>query len=175
MTPRAIVSTAACAVVTALVTADTARAQDDAIDRTPQDCVSVSRIRTTHVVDDRTILFYMRGRDQVYLNELPRECPRLATEGRFAYETRVGRLCEIDTITVLESFGGRFQRGATCRLGAFHPITEAEAAEIEAGPERARDDEDVDVEEVELPDDDEEEGSGGEPGESGSAGGDSEQ
>lgn len=148
------------AVATALVAAPAAHAQDGALDRTPEDCISVSRLRSTRVVDDQTVLFYMRGRD-AYRNDLHIACPRLAQEDRFAYETRVGRLCSSDTITVLQSFGGRFERGATCRLGEFHPITHAEADDIVAGPAGAKQENDgVDVEEVELPDEDEGEESG---------------
>lgn len=147
---RRVLLFAAGACFGALAVPDVVRAQgDEALDRTPESCISTSRVRSTHVVDDRTILFYMRGRRLAYLNELPRDCPRLAREGRFSYRTHGGRLCDSDTITVLESFGGRFQSGATCRLGEFLPITRAEAREIEAAPERAEGD--VGVEEVEVP------------------------
>ncbi len=156
---RRVIVSAACAFVTALVSPHAAHAQDDVLDRTPEDCISVSRIRSTSVIDDQTIIFYMRNRDQVYRNDLPRQCSRLASEDRFSYEARSGRLCEIDTITVLESFGGRFSRGVTCRLGEFVPITRIEAADIEAGPAGAkRENEDVGVEEVELPDENEGDG-----------------
>ena len=110
----------ACTVVAALVSSETARAQDD-FDRSPAACVRAERIRSTQVIDDRTILFYMRG-DRVYRNDLPDDCPRLAYEGRFAYERRVGqrvgRLCSVDTITVIESSGAT-PYGATCRLGDY--------------------------------------------------------
>lgn len=146
---------AAGAVLATLSPPPPAQAQDDAIDRTPQDCIRTSRTRSTRVIDDQTILFYMRG-GQVFRNDMPNHCPGLAREDTFAYETRVGRLCQIDTITVLEDFGGRFVRGATCRLGEFSRITPEEAADIVAGPEGAkRGNEDVDIEEVELPEDDE--------------------
>lgn len=159
MRRKLLVSLSAAA--TALVSAPGAHAQDGALDRTPEDCISVSRVRSTRVIDDRTILFYMRGRD-AYRNDLPVTCPRLAQEERFAYEARIGRLCDSDTITVLESFGGRFERGATCRLGQFHPITRAEADDTVAGPAGAKaEDEGVEVEEVELPEEDEDGESGG--------------
>lgn len=127
-----------------------AQAQEE-LDRTPQDCVRASSIRSTQIVDDKTILFYMSG-NRVYRNELPDGCPRLAAEGRFSYERRVGqrvgRLCSIDAITVLESFR-EVPFGATCRLGQFYPITEAELDDIlgvPRGPMR--------VEPVELPEQD---------------------
>lgn len=130
-----------------------AQAQDD-FDRTPEDCVRASRIRSTQVIDDRNILFHMRG-NRAYRNELPEDCPRLAVEGRFTYERRVGqrigRLCSVDSITVLESFGA-VPYGATCRLGKFYPITQIEVDDI-VGTSRSA--ERVDVDEVELPEESE--------------------
>ncbi len=129
---------------------------DDVLDRTPRDCVTVSRIRRTKIIDDKTILFYMRG-SGIYQNILERDCPRLEREGRFMYEIRGYRLCDIDTITVLDRFGAGFGRGFTCRLGEFHPITREEAEEIEriaAG--EVEQDEVIEIEEVELPPEDEE-------------------
>lgn len=149
-------------VVATLLSSVAARAQDD-FDRTPEDCVRASRIRSTQVIDDRNILFYMRG-NRAYRNELPEDCPRLAAEGRFLYERRVGqrigRLCSVDSITVLESFGA-VPYGATCRLGKFYPITQTEADDV-AGMSRSL--ERVDVDEVELP-----EASVSEPAEDGDA------
>lgn len=154
---RRLITVAACAAAAAFVPSERASTQGgDVIDRAPVDCISLRRVRSTTVVDDRTILFYMRGRTEAYLNELPRECRRLSREERFSYQSRTGRLCDADTITVLESFGGRFQRGATCPLGRFAPITRTEADALAEGPEGARRDAQVGVEEVELPDDDDE-------------------
>ena len=111
-----------------------ALAQDDQeLDRTPEDCVIVSTISRTEVVDDRTILFFMRGK-KVYRNYLPRTCPGLQREERFMYTANGNRLCAIDTITVLQLDGiGGLNPGFTCRLGDFHPITrdEVEALRIE--------------------------------------------
>jgi hypothetical protein len=126
---------------------------EESLDRTPQDCISTSRIRETDVIDDRTILFRMRGGD-VYSNILDRECPGLGRNKRFMHETRGGRLCDIDTITVLEQWTGRLSEGFTCRLGKFHPITQIEAEDLELGPDvAAARERDVEVREVDLPPD----------------------
>lgn len=115
-----------------LFCAPTALAQDEgAFDRTPQECITVSRIDSTEAVDDQNILFRMRGRE-VFRNHLPRKCPGLERENRIAYRTSVGRLCSIDTITVLEQFGVGFRDGFTCRLGEFVPLSPAEVEELEA-------------------------------------------
>ena len=108
--------------------AGSAAAHPDELDRTSRDCVILSDIRQTVVIDDQTILFYMRGgKKNVYRNYLGHECPNLAREGRFAYQTSMNRLCKIDLITVLEQFGTRLGPGFTCRLGDFYPITYEEA------------------------------------------------
>lgn len=114
-----------------LVSSSAAWAQDDgAFDRTPQDCVIVSSIDETEAVDDQNIIFRMRG-NKVYRNHLPRKCPGLERENRFMYETRGGRLCSIDTITVLEQFGVSLQRGFTCRLGEFVPLSPDEVEDLD--------------------------------------------
>ena len=126
---------------------------DDSLDRTPQDCIQTNRIRDTDVIDDRTIVFRMRGGD-VFSNILERRCPGLGQHKRFMHETRGGRLCEIDTITVLEQWAGRITEGFTCGLGQFHPITEIEAQDLELGPDAVARGGDVEVREVELPPED---------------------
>ncbi|HEX6993411.1 MAG TPA: hypothetical protein VF339_04615 [Gammaproteobacteria bacterium] len=144
-------------------------AADDAVlDRTPQDCIIASRIDRTEVVDDNTIIFHMRGQGEAYANYLPQRCPNLGREKRFTYERRTAQLCDDTTITVLELTG--FGPGFTCRLGEFHPVTQAEVAEIKRVAEQRGRGDAVDVEEVELPDeadddsgrDDEAEGDGDE-------------
>jgi hypothetical protein len=103
---------------------------EDDLDRTPRDCVVVSRIERTEVLDDRTVLFHLRGRREAYRNYLPRRCPGLERNDRFMYQVTGNRLCSVDTITVLEQFAGSPQRGFTCRLGLFHPITREEIEEL---------------------------------------------
>jgi hypothetical protein len=120
----------------------------EGIDRTPIDCIQTNRIRRSKVVDDKTIVFELKSGDYL-VNLLERECPGLGREKRFMHETH-GRLCDIDTVTVIEQWGTSLTRGFTCMLGAFHPITEIEAELLIAGPdavERAP----VEVKEVDLP------------------------
>ena len=106
-------------------------AQDDApFDRTPQDCVVLTAIDRTRVLDDQTILFYMHN-NRVFRNFMPRKCPGLERQNRFMYETRSSRLCSIDMITVLEQWGTRLEPGFTCRLGDFYPISPEEAEDLE--------------------------------------------
>jgi hypothetical protein len=104
--------------------------EDGAFDRTPQDCVLVSRIDQTEALDDQNIIFRMRG-NEVYRNTLPRKCPGLERENRISYVARGGRLCSIDTISVLEDFGFGLRPGFTCRLGEFVPLSPDELEDLE--------------------------------------------
>lgn len=93
-------------------------------------CLSLNMIDRTDVVDDRNILFYMRD-DRVYRNILPHRCPGLKFEETFMYRTSIGRLCDLDMITILDDIGFGLRRGPSCGLGMFHPITEEEAEDIQ--------------------------------------------
>ena len=84
-----------------------------------ESCVQTSRIRQTHVRNDRVIDFEMIG-GEVYRNTLPQSCPRLGFEERFAYKTQIGQLCSVDTITVFGTSPG--VDGPTCGLGTFQPV-----------------------------------------------------
>lgn len=85
-------------------------------------CLDLVRIRNTRVLDDQTILFYMRG-NEVYKNTLPNKCPGLGFEKTFTYSTSLSRLCNTDIITVL--YTTPVQRGASCGLGMFQRIDPA--------------------------------------------------
>jgi len=107
------------------------------IDRTGRRCVNVHRIRSTDVIDERTILFRMRG-GEVLANYLSHDCPSLAREERFSYEVRTSQLCNVDFITVIQGFGSSLRRGVSCGLGFFYPITAEEAEFLALEPGDAR-------------------------------------
>jgi hypothetical protein len=133
--------------------------EEDTFDRTPVDCLTLSSVDRTRVLDDQTILFYMRN-GKIYRNYMPRKCPGLERHDRFMYEAVSNRLCDIDSITVLEQWGGGLQRGFTCPLGPFHPISEDEIEDLEAAIEEQEEDaprrrrrDAIEAEPVELPED----------------------
>ncbi|MFQ6004795.1 MAG: hypothetical protein ACE5OQ_04755 [Woeseia sp.] len=95
--------------------------------------MDTKKILRTDVVNEKNIVFYMRG-GKIYQNALIRRCPRLARRGRFSYRTTHSRLCETDTIHVLETFAGRLTRGTSCRIGKFYPITEDEVRVLTGHP-----------------------------------------
>src|SRR5262245_17661344 len=124
-------------------------AQDsEDIDRTPADCITTTSIDRTQAVDDRTIQFFMRGK-KIYQNYLPRRCPGLQRQNRIMYKTRGSRLCDVDTVTVLEQWAGRLEPGFTCLLGSFVPITQEEVDELVRKPDVPRDA--IEGKPVELP------------------------
>jgi hypothetical protein len=84
-------------------------------------CVDLARIREARVVDDRTIDFYVSGRE-VLRNTLPNACPQLGFEKAFTYSTSLSQLCSVDIITVIIQGGGP-RTGASCGLGSFVPYT----------------------------------------------------
>jgi hypothetical protein len=84
----------------------------------PVDCIDLARIDHTRVRDNRTIDFYMRGRE-VYRNRLRNECPGLAWGDGFTYKTSLGRLCSVDLVAANRSPS---LPGPTCALGPFQRI-----------------------------------------------------
>lgn len=114
-------------------TAEEAAGAIEDFDREPVKCITASAISRTEVIDERTVLFYMRGGD-VYRNRLAYACPRLVREKRFSYELVTNRLCDVDTIFVLEYWGTQLRAGMPCGLGEFFPITQEEAELLSIDP-----------------------------------------
>lgn len=98
-------------------------------------CIDLRSVRRTEVIDDRNILFYMRGRT-VYHNILPHQCGGLAREDRFSYKTTAGRLCKLDLIRVLYNDPFGLREGNACQLGVFHEITREDAKALKEGPDQ---------------------------------------
>jgi hypothetical protein len=124
------------AVLGAAVLAPPAGAQD------PTDminCISLARVDRTEVVDDNTILFYMRS-GEIYRNVLSHRCPGLGREETFMYRVTTSQLCNVDVITVLDRVGAGFMPGASCGHGNFNPIIEAAVEELKAAAERSGND-----------------------------------
>ena len=103
------------------------------------DCIPVQRVDRTEVLDDRNIVFHMRGRE-AFLNRLERDCPGLDREKRLMYEVRSAQLCKVDTISVLEDWGVGVARAFTCPLGPFEKVSQDELADLRARTQRLSDD-----------------------------------
>lgn len=114
-----------------------ADAKNELAEDNSERCISLLRVDRTHVLDDRNILFYLRGK-RVYINKLPRKCPGLRRADSFLYKTSSNRLCNLDNITALNNMGFGFSRGASCGLGKFHPIDLQMAQELRGQKTPAR-------------------------------------
>ena len=109
----------ACCLLMLLGAAGSAAA-DSENDPKPLNCLPINQIRTTKIVDDRTILF-KTNHNLWYKNTLPHKCPGLKSNDKFSYKTSLSQLCDLDIIAVLVSAGGDINRGASCGLGKFVP------------------------------------------------------
>jgi len=87
----------------------------------PKSCVRRSQIRSTDVIDNRTIDFKMRG-GKIFRNKLPNRCGGLGFDEAFSYRTSTNNLCSVDIIRVLDNTGGRLQERNACGLGKFQQI-----------------------------------------------------
>ena len=81
------------------------------------DCIPISQIRESRVRSDSVIDFRAGGK-KWYRNTLPNSCPSLGFEERFSYRTSLSQLCAVDTIAVLQSYGGQLQDQAIMGLEA---------------------------------------------------------
>jgi hypothetical protein len=88
--------------------ADTPAAKSDV-----KQCIHLSWLDQSEVVDDQTILFHMKG-GKIYENKLPYRCFGLKFEGGFSFATSLHQLCNTDIIRVLH-------QGTACGLGNFTP------------------------------------------------------
>lgn len=116
-----------------LLIGNTVQAEDDADAEAFSDaelCISLTRLDRTDIIDDRNILFHMRG-DEIYLNQLPHRCSGLRMADGFSYRRTISRLCKIDLITPLPR--GGFGGGISCGLGTFRLITAEEAMAMKEG------------------------------------------
>ena len=122
--------------VAALSLASAAAQDDDEASDEPLRCLSMNSIRSTKVVDDQRVLFF-QARDKIFLNRLDRECLGLARYGTFTYKVQSGarhaRLCDTDSITVLETT----RSGLNCGLGRFQPLSQDEVESLIVGPNPA--------------------------------------
>jgi len=110
---------------------------DEADDNSTR-CINTRRLKSTEVVNDSNLLFYMTG-TTVYLNVMPRECKGLSRERRFSYSTTGRNLCSSDAIRILTDSGGSLHEGKLCRLGRFYLTSKEEiAAARERGSESPR-------------------------------------
>ena len=91
---------------------DEAFSEDFAFDREGERCISTRNIRHTDILDERTILFRMRGGDY-FVNYLRHDCRSLLREERF-YRNHPA-VSSGWTRSVIEGFRGFIPEGMSCR------------------------------------------------------------
>lgn len=99
-------------------------------------CIDVDRIDQTRIVDNRSILFFMRDRT-VLQNVLPKPCQQLRAKDRLKYDVVLGKLCANDFVTQLIDLGS-YAPGAVCAIGMFVPISNDEARALLPSKKRQR-------------------------------------
>ncbi len=99
---------------------DSGKVPEATADGKPEFCISLRRIRQSHVRNDSVIDFEMLG-GKYYRATIKGGCPGLGFEERFGYSTSLDRLCASDIITVL--YTSPISSGARCAIGPFQPVT----------------------------------------------------
>jgi hypothetical protein len=91
-------------------------------------CIRSSSIDSTDVLHSQLVVFKV-GRRDIYINQLPGNCPGLRPKAKIALTSRDDRLCQLDSIRVLypagmgASGGENIIPGPSCMLGKFERIT----------------------------------------------------
>jgi hypothetical protein len=129
-------SSATCAALLAAALAAPGLAQqgdqDDGSDEVsgPVACLKQPEIRRARILSNRNIVFVTRF-DEIYNNELPKECPGLHRNSLVSYPVTSARLCAGDRFQVLwEQRPGSYVPAALCPLGRFVPITATELEDL---------------------------------------------
>lgn len=151
MTDKRIYLVAAAFCLLTLTPAVLTFAQDEGdVDEGGERCIDTRQIRTTRIIDNRNVLFYMRDRT-IYHNELPHACSGLRRGKAISYRTALSKLCSIDTINVLDDYGAGMSLGPSCRLGKFRPVTKEEADALRDGKDADIEPEPIEPAEPEEP------------------------
>ncbi len=109
----------ALAAILALGAGATSAVAQDAVGST-QKCVRLSDIRESPIVDDKTIVLKMRGRDEFKRVDMRGTCSGMKFSG-IGHSTPTGELCTSNAITVLQP------AGANCMIEQIVTIDKAEA------------------------------------------------
>ncbi|MEN3950678.1 DUF6491 family protein [Iodidimonas sp. SYSU 1G8] len=77
-----------------------ANAADSSSDKPLVRCIDITRMKSSKVIDNRTIILNMRGGPD-YKMTLAHRCPGLKSQGTWRHDARsLAKLCEVDTIEV---------------------------------------------------------------------------
>ncbi|MDE0349796.1 MAG: DUF6491 family protein [Gammaproteobacteria bacterium] len=121
------------AIIAAILDVDAVEEYD-----TSENCIPRSRISRTEILNERFVVFHLRG-DEKYLVQFRHRCPGLRRNGTMRLETRSFRLCSMDTIQGFYEMGiGRGTWGPSCMIPGFEPVTREQVAIIKEELRRPR-------------------------------------
>jgi hypothetical protein len=89
-----------------------------------QMCIESNRIRSTQILNHKTILVRMVSANEYKRIDILNNCSTLDKSTGFAYDTSINKLCKQDTLTVLDS-------GQTCMIDQIVTIDAAEAKALQ--------------------------------------------
>ena len=90
-------------------------------------CLRSSAYTEVEVINPELLLFHGRG-ERMWLNRMRQACVGLRLDDALAFEMRNSRLCELDTVRGIDSFGGYWSAtSAGCSLGSFDPVSPEQA------------------------------------------------
>ena len=90
------------------------------------DCLPINKIKEIKVLDSQHIIFELYGK-KTYLNTLPRKCTALAFYDGISYETRLSKLCNVDSLNIHTI--RPTAATPTCGLGLFEKLERLEQPE----------------------------------------------
>ena len=95
-----------------------------------EECIARLRIDRTEVLNERFVVFHMRGAKK-YLVQFRHRCPGLRRRGPIELESRSFQVCAMDSIRGHYGTGITGMWGPRCLIPGFEPVTEAQIEFIE--------------------------------------------
>lgn len=95
----------------------------------PRRCLSTGLYTQVDIVDDQRLIFRGRG-DKAWLNQLRTRCVGLRRNDTLLFELRDNRVCDLDSVSVVDRFLFWRRTGTRCALGKFEPISAEQAAQV---------------------------------------------
>ncbi len=100
-------------------------------------CLSNRAYRKTEILDDQHVAFYGAG-GKIWINQLRRRCYGLRPNLFLRFQLHDNRLCQLDMFTGMHTSGFGNQDTASCLLGKFEAIDEAQLALLKEAFEKER-------------------------------------
>ena len=99
----------------------------------PVTCLHRYAYENVDVINRELLVFHGRG-GKAWLNRLRNKCVGLRREDTLAFDMRDSRLCDLDSFSSVDTFGGPLERtSARCSLGKFEPISPEQAKLLKEG------------------------------------------